>query len=277
MEDYATVTINSYTNDNWLKVGLVKGFIDGSLGSHTAAFKQDYTDTPGYKGLFINSDQAIYDWIAQADKKGLQVTVHAIGDAAIEKLLNYYEKIAKENGTKDRRFRIEHVQHLDPSDVERFAQLGVIASMQPYHAADDGRWAENYIGKERAQMTYAIKSLLDADATVAFGSDWFVAPPSVMLGIHAAVNRQTLDGKNPNGWIPEQKITVEQALYAYTKNAAFASFDEKEKGMLKKGMLADFVMLSDNLLKINPLKIDQVEVVKTYVGGKEVFARSNEK
>ncbi len=146
--------------------------------------------------------------------------------------------------------------------------------LQPYHAADDGRWAEAIVGPERTKMTYAIKSLFDADATVAFGSDWFVAPPSVMLGIHAAVNRQTLDGKNPNGWVPEQKITVEQALYAYTKNAAYTSFDENEKGMLKKGMLADFVILSDNLLTIDKLKIDQVEVLKTYVGGQEVFVKN---
>lgn len=192
----------------------------------------------------------------------------------LKKLLNFFEKIAQENGPKDHRFRIEHVQHIDPLDVKRFAQLGVIASMQPYHAADDGRWAENYISKVRAQMTYANKSLMDAGAIVALGSDWFVAPPSVMLGIHAAVNRQTLDGKNPNGWIPEQKTSVKQALYAYTKHAAFASFDDQEKGMLKKGMLADFVLLSDNLLTIDPLKIDQAQALKTFVGGKEMYVKS---
>jgi predicted amidohydrolase YtcJ len=271
--DYAKINKADFKNDEWLKVGLVKGFVDGSLGSHTAAFKEDYTDAPGNIGLFINTDEDLYNWISGADKNDIQVTVHAIGDAAIEKLLNIFERVEKENGKKDRRFRMEHVQHIDPKDVNRFAALGVIASMQPYHAADDGRWAETLIGPERTKMTYANKSLFDAKAIVAFGSDWFVATPSVMLGIHAAVNRETLDGKNPNGWVPEQKITLEQSLIAYTKNAAFASFDESIKGTLKKGMLADFVVLSDDLTKIDAKKINQVQVMKTFIGGKEVYSR----
>lgn len=271
--DFAKVNKADYKNDKWVKFGLVKGFVDGSLGSRTAAFKDDYSDAPGNKGMFINTDEDLYNWISGADKKDLQVTVHAIGDAAIKKLLNIFERVEKENGKKDRRFRMEHVQHIDPKDVKRFAELGVVASMQPYHAADDGRWAEALIGPERTKMTYAIKSLFDANAKVAFGSDWFVAPPSVMLGIHAAVNRETLDGKNPNGWVPEQKITVEQALIGYTRNAAYASFDESIKGTLKKGMLADFVILSDDLIKIDPKKINQVQVMKTFVGGKEVYSR----
>lgn len=271
---FNTVNKTEYKNDKWVKVGLVKGFVDGSLGSHTAAFKKDYSDKPGFKGLFINKDEDFYKWIAGADKKNLQVTVHAIGDAAIEKVLNIFERVEKENGQKDRRFRIEHVQHIDPKDISRFQKLGVIASMQPYHAVDDGRWAEPLIGSERIKTTYAIKSLIDAKATVAFGSDWFVAPASVMLGIHAAVNRETLDGKNPNGWVPEQKINVEQALIAYTKNAAFSTFDESIKGVLKKGMLADFVILSEDITQIDPKKIDQVQVLKTFVGGKEMFSRN---
>lgn len=196
LADYDKLDLSNYKNDHWVKVGLIKGFVDGSLGSHTAAFKEDYTNKPGYRGLYVNKDEELYRWISESDKKGFQVTVHAIGDEAIEKILNIFERVAEENGSSDRRFRVEHVQHIDSSDVDRFAELGVVASMQPYHAADDGRWAEAFIGPERTKMTYAIKSLMESNANVAFGSDWFVAPPSVILGIHAAVNRQTLDGKN---------------------------------------------------------------------------------
>lgn len=258
-------------NDKWLKTGLVKGFVDGSLGSHTAAFRDAYTDKAGDKGFFINTKDDLYKWISNADKKNLHVTVHAIGDSAIHALLDIYERIIQENGIKDRRLRIEHVQHLLPEDIRRFAQLGVIASMQPYHAIDDGRWAEKVIGTERIKTTYAFKSLLDAKATVVFGSDWAVAPAAPLQGIYAAVTRRTLDGKNPDGWVPEQKISVEQALISYTRNAAFASFDEKIKGTLEVGKLADFVILNSDITKINPIEINKVKVLQTYVGGKKMF------
>jgi predicted amidohydrolase YtcJ len=197
--------------------------------------------------------------------------VHAIGDQAINSLLNIYERVEQENGSKDRRFRIEHAQHIAPQDIPRFASLNVIPSMQPYHAIDDGRWAEKVIGSERIKTTYAFKSLFDAGAIVAFGSDWFVAPPTPLEGIYAAVTRRTIDDQNPDGWVPEQKITVEQALVAYTRNAAYASFDENMKGTLTPGKLADFVVLSEDVRTIAPEQIRNVRVLKTWVGGKEVF------
>ena len=258
-------------SDNWLKTGCLKGFVDGSLGSHTAAFFDDYTDKKGDKGFFINSRKDLYNWILAADKAGLHLMVHAIGDSANHITLNIFEEVIKENGDRDRRFRIEHAQHLHPNDIARFKQLGVIASMQPYHTIDDGRWAEEAIGPERIKTTYPFKSLLNNKATLAFGSDWAVAPASPIMGIYAAVGRQTLDGKNPNGWVPEQKITAEDALLAYTKNAAYASFEENIKGSLAVGKLADFVVLSDDLTKISSEKIKTVQVLQTYVGGEKVY------
>jgi predicted amidohydrolase YtcJ len=189
-------------------------------------------------------------------------------------LLDTYERIARENGDRDRRFRIEHAQHLAPDDIGRFAELGVIAVMQPYHAIDDGRWAERLIGPERIKGTYAFRSLLDADATVVFGSDWSVAPATPLEGIYAAVTRRTLDGRNPDGWVPEQKISVEEALYAYTVAAAYASFEEDEKGVLSQGRLADFVILERDLFSIPPEEIGEVKVVTTVVGGKVAHERS---
>lgn len=258
-------------NNKWLKTGLVKGFVDGSLGSHTAAFKEPYSDKPKDKGFFINTEKQLYSWIVEADKANLQITVHAIGDHAIHSLLNIYERIIMENGKKDRRLRIEHVQHIAIEDIKRFAELGIIASMQPYHAIDDGRWAEELIGAERIKTTYAFKSLIDAKSIVVFGSDWPVAPASPLNGIYAAVTRRTLDDKNSDGWVPEQKITVEQALSAYTTDASYASFDEQIKGTLAPGKLADFVILQEDITKIDVKSIKDVQVLKTYIGGVKVY------
>lgn len=258
----------------WLKNGLLKGFMDGSLGSHSAAFKEPYSDKPEDSGILTANIDSLKTWITKADNENLQITVHAIGDKANNTLLNTYETVMQSNGNKDRRFRIEHAQHLDKNDISRFSDLNIIASMQPYHAIDDGRWAENLIGKERIRTTYAFKSLIDANTTLVFGSDWPVAPASPLYGIYAAVTRQTLDNKNPNGWIPEQKINLEQALLAYTRNAAYSSFDEKIKGTLEEGKLADFVVLSEDLTKIESEKIKDVIVLQTYVGGKKVFSRN---
>jgi len=260
-------------SDDWIKTGCLKGFADGSLGSHTAAFHNHYTDKEDDKGIFINDNDDLYQWISDADKANLHVLVHAIGDSANHSILDIFEKVSKENGPKDRRFRIEHAQHLTKSDIPRFSKLQVIASMQPYHAIDDGRWAEEYIGSERIKTTYAFRSLLSTGTHLSFGSDWAVAPASPILGIYAAVTRRTLDDKNPDGWVPEQKINVEQALLAYTKNAAYASFEEQIKGTLEEGKYADFVVLSENLLEIEPNVIQEVEVLQTYVEGKEVFKR----
>lgn len=258
-------------NDEWLRTGSLKGFVDGSLGSHTAAFHQHYSDEESDKGFFINTEEELYEWISGADSADLHVLVHAIGDRANGKLLDIYERVINENGTRDRRFRIEHAQHLAPEDIGRFKELGVIASMQPYHAIDDGRWAEDYIGSERIKSTYAFKSLLDAGAMLAFGSDWAVAPASPIQGVYAAITRQTLDGENPDGWVPEQKISVEEALIAYTRNAAYASFEEDVKGTLEVGKYADFLVLSDDLTKVLPELIKEVKVMKTYVDGERVF------
>ena len=258
-------------DDKWIKTGGLKGFVDGSLGSHTAAFKDVYTDKPTDKGFFVNTPEDLYQWISGADNANLQVMVHAIGDSAITSLLNIYERVIKEHGVKDRRFRIEHAQHIAPEDIKRFAELNVIPSMQPYHAIDDGRWAEAIIGSERIKTTYAFKSLWDANATLAFGSDWPVAPATPLEGIYAAVTRRTLDDKNSDGWVPQQKITVDQALTAYTKNAAYAAFEEGLKGTLEPGKLADFVMISEDLTMVDPVNIRDLKILATYVGGKKVF------
>jgi predicted amidohydrolase YtcJ len=259
--------------DKWLRRGNLKDFVDGSLGSHTASFFKPFDDTPRDSGFFVIEPAVLKRNIKSADSAGLQVMVHAIGDKAIHTLLNVFEEVTKENGERDRRFRIEHAQHIAPADIKRFAELNVIPSMQPYHAIDDGRWAEKVIGHERSTTTYAFKSLLDAKAKLAFGSDWFVAPPTPLEGIYAAVTRRTLDDKNPEGWIPEQKVTVEDALRAYTANAAYASFEEGIKGSLEQGKLADFVVLEKDITTLPPSEIRNVAVVMTFVGGKTVFKK----
>ena len=262
---------NTTIEPKWLKNGLLKGFVDGSLGSHTAAFNEPYSDKSEDKGLFIVDVDSLYQWVSNADNKNLQITVHAIGDRANNTILNTFQRVIEDNGNKDRRFRIEHAQHLAKDDINRFSKLNVIASMQPYHAIDDGRWAEELIGKERIKSTYAFKSLLDANTTLVFSSDWPVAPASPIYGVYAAVARQTTDGKNPDGWVPEQKISVSQALMAYTKNAAYSSFDENLKGTLEPGKFADFVILSEDLFSIEPNKIKDVHVLQTYIGGNKVY------
>lgn len=257
--------------DAWLRFGNLKQFVDGSLGSHTAAFFKPFADAPNDSGFFLTPPDELYRGIKSADSAGLHLMVHAIGDKGIRTLLDIFERVQKESGPRDRRFRVEHLQHIHPADIPRLKELGVIASMQPYHAIDDGRFAEKYLGYERCKTTYAFKSLMDAGATVAFGSDWFVAPPTPLEGIYGAVTRRTLDDKNPDGWVPEQKITVEQALTAYTRNAAYASFEEDIKGSLEPGKLADFVMLDRDITAIDPAQIRDVKVLRTVVGGKVVF------
>jgi predicted amidohydrolase YtcJ len=269
----ADVVAEHGTGDEWLRIGGLKGFVDGSLGSHTAAFHEPFTDVPASRGLLVNEPDQLYRWIAGADTAGLHVMVHAIGDRANALLLDTYERVARENGLRDRRFRIEHAQHIAPADITRFGRNGVIASMQPYHAIDDGRWADRVIGPERSLTTYAFRSLLDDGAHVAFGSDWFVAPPTPLEGIYAAVTRRTLDELNPDGWVPSQRITVEEALRAYTAEAAFASFDEYEKGTLEAGRLADFVILDRDLRRIPPETIRDAVVRLTVVGGLVVHER----
>ena len=259
--------------DAWLTIGGCKAFVDGSLGSHTAAMLTPFTDAPTDTGLLVTPPETLYARTLGADKAGLQVMVHAIGDRAIRLQLDIFERVEKENGPRDRRFRIEHAQHLAPADIPRFAKLDVIASMQPYHAIDDGRWAERVIGTDRARTTYAFRSLLDAHARLAFGSDWDVAPATPIEGIYAAVTRRTLDGAHPDGWFPEQKITVEEALRAYTSGAAYAEFQEREKGTLAPGKLADFVLLDRDLTRTPPAELRNARVLMTVVGGAPVYER----
>lgn len=259
--------------DAWLRVGALKGFVDGSLGSHTAAFQDPFTDAPKDRGLFVTPAEKLYASISGADKAGLHVMVHAIGDRANATILDIFARVARENGARDRRFRIEHAQHLAPADIPRFRELGVVASMQPYHAIDDGRWADAIIGPERSRTTYAFRSLLDAGARLAFGSDWYVAPPTPLDGIYAAVTRRTLDDQRPGGWVPEQKITVDEALRAYTAGGAFASFMDRDTGIIAPGMLADLTVIDKDLRTIAPEDIRNAKILRTLVGGKTVFSR----
>jgi predicted amidohydrolase YtcJ len=264
--------MTNFGNDT-LVIGSLKAFADGSLGSGTAWFFEPFNDAPGNSGLpteqLAHVDQ-FYSDLEAADLAGMHVAVHAIGDRANKTILDLYQRLEQEDGPSDRRLRIEHAQHLRPEDIPRFAQLHVIASVQPYHCIDDGRWAEKRIGHKRAETTYAFKSLLDAGATLAFGSDWFVAPIDPMAGIYAATTRRTLDGKNPDGWIPEQKITVTQSVHAYTVGSAYAESQDDIKGSIAVGKLADFAVLSQDIFHIDPIEIATVKVVLTAVGGEIV-------
>ena len=253
-----------------LRIGGLKGFADGSLGSSTAAFVEPFADDPNNRGLMMEpmTNGQMKARVADANAHDLQVAIHAIGDRANDQTLEIYESIPNE---RERRFRIEHAQHLSPDLIKRFASDRVVASMQPYHAIDDGRWAEKKIGHERSRWTYAFRSLLDAGAVVTFGSDWTVAPLNPILGIYAAVTRRTIDGKNPGGWIPEQKITVEEALRCYTVNNAWAMFREDSIGKIAPGMLADIAVLSDDLFTIAPEKIEKVKVKVTIFDGQVIY------
>jgi predicted amidohydrolase YtcJ len=273
---YARLRLKTPFGNDLLKIGGLKGFVDGSLGSATALFFEPYTDNPNLKGLLsadMYPEGIMEERIQAADKAGLQLAVHAIGDRANAIILDLYEKAIARNGPRDRRWRIEHAQHLRPEDIERMGKLGLIASVQPYHAIDDGRWAETKIGPERCRTTYAFRSLLDSGAMLACGSDWTVAPLDPLSGIYAAVTRRTTDGKNPDGWIPEQKITLEEALRGYTQNGAYTEFAEDRKGSIAVGKLADLVVLDRNIFKIPPEKIIETQVEMTIVGGKVIYDR----
>ncbi|HEX7356759.1 MAG TPA: amidohydrolase [Ignavibacteriaceae bacterium] len=261
--------------DDLIKMGSLKAFADGSLGSSTAWFFEKYNQDTTTYGLPMDiiTDGNMEKWCTDADKNHLQLSVHAIGDKANSYMLDLYEKISKENPKWDRRFRIEHAQHVRFQDIPRFAELGVIASVQPYHCIDDGVWAEKRIGPERIKYTYPFKSFLDAGVKMCFGTDWYVAPLNPLLGLYAAVTRRTLDNKNPEGWIPEQKISIEDAIKCYTINSAYASFEENTKGSIEVGKLADLIVLSDDILKIDPVKIKNAEVVMTIFDGKVIFKK----
>jgi predicted amidohydrolase YtcJ len=273
-QEQAKIGIRRSWGSVYLRLGAVKGFADGSLGSGTAYMFEPFADEPGNRGLLsdeMHPPSAMRTRLMQADAAGLQLRVHAIGDCAIAMILDIFSDIEKEHGYHDQRFAIEHAQHMAEKDFERFAKLHVIASMQPYHAIDDGRWAEKRLGHARARYSYAWRSFLDHGVPLAFGTDWPVAPLNPMLGLYAAVTRATLDGKNPDGWIPEEKITLPEAVEAYTMGSAFAEFQEKDKGSITPGKLADIVILSDNIFDLKPEAIRNVKVETTIVGGKLVY------
>jgi hypothetical protein len=276
-EQLAQVGLGRAFGSPWLRLGAVKGFADGSLGSTTALFFEPYADDRSTRGLFADEFQSLDaagERLQKADAAGLQLCTHAIGDRAIATVLDLYEALIAQNGPRDRRLRIEHAQHIAAADFARFARLPVIASVQPYHAVDDGRWADARIGAERARTTYAFRSLLDAGARLAIGTDWFVADLDPMQTLQAAVTRATLDGRHPQGWIPEQKITVAEAIAAYTEGSAYAEFQEHEKGRLAPGRLADFVVLSEDVFAIPAHRIGSVKVETTVVGGRVVYERA---
>ena len=259
--------------DEWIRTAGVKGYVDGSLGSGTALFFEPYADESSTFGLMVTPEDSMRRWISAADSAGLQVVVHAIGERANAVLLDIFGNVTQAHGARDRRFRVEHAQHLQPADIGRFGRMGVIASMQPYHAADDGRWAGKRLGPERVKHSYQFRSLLDSGATITFGSDWTVAPIDPILGIKAAVTRQTLDGANPGGWIPEEKISVDEALRAYTSANAYGVYAENSRGVLRPGYQADIVLLDRDLTTVRPDQIDQAVVRATVVNGKVVYER----
>jgi predicted amidohydrolase YtcJ len=274
VDDQVKIGIRRGFGSPYLRIGALKGYADGSLGSATAYFFEPFHDQPGNRGLLSDEMHPISlmrDRMMKADAAGLQLCTHAIGDAGISAILDIYSEVSKAHGSADRRFRIEHAQHMAAKDFDRFAQLGVIASVQPYHAIDDGRWAERRIGHDRASRTYAFRTFLNDGVRLALGTDWNVAPLNPMLTLYAATTRATLDGKNPGGWFPEQKLTVAEAVQAYTMGSAYAEFQEKEKGSITPGKLADMVLLSDDIFTIDLAKIRDVKVVRTFVGGKTVW------
>lgn len=259
--------------DEWLRWGGLKGFMDGSLGSTTAALYEPYLDAPTSRGLLVVDSAEMRQAVISADSAGLHLAVHAIGDRANAMLLQFYADAIQRNGARDRRFRDEHSQHLRRQDIPRFGQLGVIPSMQPYHIIDDGRWAWKRLDPARLAGTYAMLTLLETGAHLAFGSDWTVAPLDPIKGLYAAVTRRTLDDRNPNGWIPEQKIALDEALRAYTVGVARAGFQDDRVGALRPGMLADLALLDRDLFRIAPETIDQAQVRATVVGGRVVYQR----
>ena len=274
VDDQAKIGIRRAFGDSYLRIGALKAYADGSLGSRTAYFFEAFSDQPDNRGLLSDEMHPISlmrDRMMKGDAAGLQLCTHAIGDAGISAILDIYSEIESAHGPADRRWRIEHAQHMAARDFDRFAKLHVIASVQPYHAIDDGRWAEGRIGHDRASRTYAFRTFLDHGVRLAFGTDWNVAPLNPMLGLYAAVTRATLDGKNPNGWFPEQKLSLAEALTAYTMGSAYAEFQETQKGSITPGKLADMVILSDDLFAIDPMKIRDVKVLTTIVGGKVVY------
>ena len=261
----------------FLRVDGAKGFSDGSLGARTALFFQPYTDDPRTSGILMDEMlplDGMRSRLTALDRAGQQMIVHGIGDRAVSMVLDLFADVQKTNGTRDNRPRIEHAQHLSAADFERFATLGVIASVQPYHAVDDGRWAESRIGAERLKGTYAFRSFLDHGVRLAIGTDWPVAPLNPMVTLHAGATRATIDGRNPQGWLPAQKVTVQDLIEGYTLGAAYAEFQEREKGSVTVGKLADLVLLDGDPLRVPAHDLTRIKVRLTMAGGKVVYDAS---
>ena len=275
------------SGDEWIRMGALKGHIDGIMGTSTARFFQPYSNDPTNRGrwrpLMVNEKGEFVEgkflgYMLNADRAGLQITVHAIGDEANNVLLNYLEELNKQNAKRDRRFRLVHAQVLAPGDFKRLGQLGVVAEVQPFHLSDDMRWMEERIGLERTKGAYAFKSIQASGAVLCFGTDWpgtsaSEYPINPMLGLYAAVTRQTLTGQPAGGWFPDERISIEDAIRAYTLNTAYADFEEKSKGSIEVGKLADLTVLSKNLLKVAPKELLTTDVLYTIVGGKVVFQK----
>ncbi|CAN5210397.1 amidohydrolase [soil metagenome] len=274
-QDLAKLGTTANFGSDMVRIGGVKGFMDGSLGSSTAKMAAPFDSDAKTSGVYVTEPAVMKRLVKQAHDARLSVAVHAIGDEANHQLLAIFAEHYDEFFPAPR-FRIEHAQHLKPDDIGTFRTIGVIASMQPYHVIDDGRWAEGRIGKKRCESSYAFRSLLDEKAILAFGSDWPVAPLNVLEGIDAAVNRRTLDGKNPNGWFPQQRITVAEAVKAYTWGSAYAANQEKEKGTLEAGKFADLVVLDTDIFDPkNNDAIAKTKVELTVVNGMIVFEKKS--
>jgi predicted amidohydrolase YtcJ len=261
-------------HDEWISAGAVKFFMDGVIETHTAAMLAPYSDDPSLSGKLFWDIEKYKKGVAELDRRGIQVFTHAIGDKAIRTALDAYEHAAQVNGTKDARHRIEHIEDVSADDIPRFGKLGVIASMQPLHAYPDDdtlkAWAPN-VGPERAQRAWAWHSIQAAGGVLAFGSDWPVVTLSAWEGLQNAVTRQTTEGEPKGGWIPSERISLADAIKGYTLNAAFAGHREKTEGSLEAGKVADMIVLSQDVFKIESSKIGATKVLLTMVGGKTVY------
>jgi predicted amidohydrolase YtcJ len=273
MDQLLNMRAQGGTSDPWLRTGALKGFTDGALGSRTAAMLAPYSDDPSTSGILTNDPEKLRAMAIERDKAGFQINFHAIGDRANRVALDVFEAVAKANAPRDRRDRIEHAQVLAPEDLPRFAQLKVIASMQPSHETTDMRWAGSRIGSERAKGAYAWASLLKSGARLAFGTDYDVEPINPMRGLYACVTRELPDGGPAGGWEPQEKISLDDCIRAYTTGSAYAQFEEGKKGALKAGEYADFIVLSNDLTKIPPQQYTKTTVLLTVVGGRTVYAQ----
>ncbi len=275
------------SGDAWIRFGSLKGHIDGIMGNSSARFFEPYDHMPhehgSWRRLMVDENgdydpERFYSYMQRADAAGLQLTIHAIGDEANHLLMNMLERLIEENGEKDRRFRLVHAQVMTDEDIRRMGELGVIAEVQPIHASDDMRWMEERIGTERSRGAYAFRSIADSGALLSFGTDWpgtgaaeyHISP---MYGLYAAITRKTMTGEPKGGWFPEERVSMEEAIKAYTLNTAYANFEDDIKGSITPGKLADITVLDRNLFDVDPMQLPEVEVLFTIVDGKIAYQK----